>query len=62
LQLPQLLSLPPSLSPYSSSIASENHWFYEFLSMTRLLTVNEEMIGRVRILVDDVQVQDVGLV
>jgi hypothetical protein len=30
--------------------------------MTRLLTVNEEMIGRVRILVDDVQVQDVGLV
>jgi hypothetical protein len=35
---------------------------YEFLSMTRLLSMQEEIAGRVRILVDGVDVQDVGLV
>lgn len=35
---------------------------YEILSMTRLLSVREEMANRVRVLVDDVPVRDVGLV
>lgn len=35
---------------------------YEYLSMTRLLSMKDEMSGRVRIVVDDVQVKDVGLV
>jgi hypothetical protein len=35
---------------------------YEFLSMTRLVSVKEEMAGRIQVLVDRVAVQDVGLV
>jgi hypothetical protein len=35
---------------------------YEFLSLTRLLSMREEIEGRVRIIVDDAEVQDVGLV
>jgi hypothetical protein len=34
---------------------------YEALSMTRILTVREKLAGRIRILFDDKEVQDVGL-
>lgn len=35
---------------------------YEFLSMTRLLSVQEGISGRIRVLVDEDEVKDVGLV
>ena len=35
---------------------------YDFLSMTRVVSVQEEMAGRVQVLVDHVPVQDVGIV
>jgi hypothetical protein len=35
---------------------------YEYLALTKLLSMQKEISGRVRILVDDTEVQDVGLV